>query len=280
MIPNKNGADLIGRCVEGAVRAGASEVIVVDDGSNDSSPAEAESVGAVVLRSPGRGFAAAVNEGVRAATGEVVLILNSDCFLEQDAIEQLTGALARNEKLGVCAAALLELDGSVGKSHTPGLTPWLAIRVLLAINPLTERQSGDGLEAVDTVPLACAAIRRSTWDEIGGLDERFYFYFEDQDICRRLHLADKTVALCWEAKAVHMGGASSVTRDEQRWFLVYVRSRTRYLRKHFRFGWLGFAAVWVPVALAQTAIWTLRTRPGSGIWARAWLRATRLGISG
>ena len=280
VIPNKNGADMIGRCVEAAARAGATELIVVDDGSTDSSPAEAESIGAVVLRSPGRGFAAAVNEGVRAATADVVLILNSDCFLEQDALEHLTAALAHDEELGVCAAALLELDGSVSKSHTPGLTPWLAIRVLLSLNPLTERQSGKGLEEVDTVPLACAAIRRSTWDEVDGLDERFFFYFEDQDICRRLHLAGRTVAVCWEAKAVHVGGASSVTRDEQRWFLEYVRSRTRYLRKHFTFGWLAFAAVWVPVALAQTAIWALRTRPGSGAWARAWLRAIRVGISG
>lgn len=280
MIPNKNGEDMIGRCVDAALRSGAAELIVVDDGSTDSSRAEAAGAGALVLRSPGRGFAAAVNEGVRAATGDVVVILNSDCFVEHDTLHALGRALARDEQLGVCAAALLEPDGSVSKSHTPGLTPWLAIMVILARNPFTERLPGKGIEAVDTVPLACAALRRSTWEEVGGLDERFFFYFEDQDICRRLHLTGKTVALCWDARAVHVGGASSVTRDEQRWFLEHVRSRTRYLRKHFPYGWLAFAAVWVPVALAQTAVWALRTRPGSGSWSRAWLRATRLGISG
>ena len=271
---------MIRRCVEAAALAGATELVVVDDGSTDSSPAEAESAGAVVVRSSRKGFAAAVNAGVRATTGEVVLILNSDCFVEQDALERLAGPLARDDQLGICGAALLELDGSVSKSHTPGLTPWLAIKVLLTVNPFTERDSREGLEAVDTVPLACAAIRRSTWDEVGGLDERFFFYFEDQDFCRRLRQLGRGVAVCWDAKAVHVGGASSVTRDEQHWFLMYVRSRTRYLRKHFPFGWLAFAAMWVPVAIAQTTVWTFRTRPGSDAWARAWLRATRLGISG
>jgi GT2 family glycosyltransferase len=280
VIPNKNGADLIGRCVEAAARAGASEVLVVDDGSTDASADEAEAAGAVVLPSPGRGFAAAVNAGVPTTKGDVILILNSDCYVEKDALQALTGALAESERIGICGAALLELDGKVSKSHTPALTPWRAILVLFSVNPFTERLSGKGLDAVDSVPLACAAIRRSTWNAVGGLDERFFFYFEDQDLCRRLRRTGHSVAVCWEAKAVHVGGASSVTRDEQRWFLEYVRSRTRYLRKHFPRGWWAFAAVWIPVALAQSAVWALRRRPGADAWARAWLRATRVGITG
>ena len=94
VIPNKNGADMVGKCVDAAFASGAGEVVVVDDGSSDGSPTEATAAGAMLLRSPGRGFAAAVNAGVRATTGDVLLILNSDCFLEQDALERLTGALA------------------------------------------------------------------------------------------------------------------------------------------------------------------------------------------
>jgi hypothetical protein len=280
VIPNRNGAGLIGRCVDAAIAAGAAEVLVVDDGSSDSSPAEAERAGAVVLPSPGRGFAAAVNAGARRATGDSILVLNSDCFLERDAVTRLTGALADDPGLGVCAASLVETDGSPSKSHTPGLTPWLAIQTIFSLNPFTPRRSARGVEEVDTVPLACAMIRRAAWDEVGGLDERFFFYFEDQDVCRRLHAAGWRVAVAWEATAVHVGGVSSVKRDERGWFLQFVRSRARYLRKHYRVTWLAFAAVWVPAALVQAAVWSARRGPESRRWARTWLRAAWAGVGG
>ena len=139
---------------------------------------------------------------------------------------------------------------------------------------------GHGVEEVEFVPLACATVRRAAWDAASGLDERFFFYFEDQDLCRRLRSLGWRIAVDWDAVAVHVGGASSATRDEQRWFLEYVRSRARFLRKHYRLTWPIFAIVWVPVALAQTTVWTFRKRPGSGAWARAWLRAARVGVSG
>ena len=280
MIPNKNGAGVIGRCIDAALASGATEVIVVDDGSTDRSIVEAESAGAVLLESHGHGFAPAVNAGVRKAAGELILVLNSDCFLEHDAIGGLAKALADNSRLGICAAALTETDGSPGKSHTPGLTPWLAVQTILSLNPLTPRRPGRGVEEVDTVPLACAMIRRPAWDDVGGLDERFYFYFEDQDICRRLHSAGWRIAVAWDARAVHVGGASSIKRDERAWFLQFVRSRARYLRKHYRLTWLGFAAVWIPVALARAAFWSARRRPESRRWARTWLRASWAGVSG
>lgn len=271
---------MIGRCVEAAIAAGAAEVLVVDDGSADSSPAEAESAGAVLLRSPGRGFSAAVNAGARWATGDSLLILNSDCFLERDVLIELAEALAGDPRLGVCAAALVETDGSPGKSHAPGLTLGLAIQTLLSMNPPTPRRPGQGVEGVECVPLACAAIRRSAWDEAGGLDERFFFYFEDQDICRRLRSAGWLIAVAWDAVAVHVGGVSSVKRDEQRWFLQYVRSRALYLRKHYRRTWVVFAAVWVPAALAHAAVWSVRRRPESRRWARTWLAAAWAGFRG
>ena len=209
IIPNKNGTGLVGRCVAAAFASGATEVIVVDDGSTDRSPSEAEGAGADLLASPGRGFAAAVNAGARQATGELLLVLNSDCFLEQDALGRLVDTLARDAGLGLCAAALVETDRSPGKSHGPCLTLRLALTTALAANPQTPRRRGRGVEDVEFVPLACAMIRRSAWDEVSGLDERFFFYFEDQDVCRRLRDAGWRLAVDWGAVAVHIGGASS-----------------------------------------------------------------------
>jgi GT2 family glycosyltransferase len=280
VIPNKNGADMIGRCVEAASASHAAEVIVVDDGSSDGSPAEAEAAGARVIRSPGRGFAAAVNAGADAATGDALLVLNSDCFLEPDALGRLGDALAADPRLGICAAALVERDRSPGKTHGPALTLGLALRTALSLNPRTERTRGQGIERVEFVPLACAAFRRSTWIELSGLDERFFFYFEDQDVCRRLRAQRLEIAVDWEAVCVHVGGASSATRDRPRWFLQYVRSRALYLRKHYRRGWPIFAAVWLPVALVRALAWSIRPGPDSRVWARTWWAAAWAGIRG
>ena len=280
IIPNKNGAAMIGPCVEAAAASGAAEVIVVDDGSSDTSPAEAVRAGALLVESDGKGFSAAVNTGARRATGDALLILNSDCFLEPEAVGRMAATLENDPGLGICAAGLVEPDRAPAKSCGAELTLRLAILTALSLNPLVPNTPGHGVEEVEFVPLACATIRRTAWDAASGLDERFFFYFEDQDICRRVRSLGWRIAVDWDAGAVHVGSASSATRDEQRWFLEYVRSRARFLRKHYRLTWPIFAIVWVPVALARTTVWTFRKSPGSGAWARAWLRAARVGISG
>ena len=110
----------------------------------------------------------------------------------------------------------------------PELTLGLAILTALSLNPFDpESPLVTGVEEVEFVPLACATVRRAAWDEAAGLDERFFFYFEDQDLCRRLRSLGWRIAVDWDAVAVHVGGGSSATRDEQRWFLEYVRSRAR-----------------------------------------------------
>jgi len=280
VIPNKNGAGLVGRCVEAATASGAAEVIVIDDGSTDESAAEAADAGAHVIASPGRGFAAAVNAGAAVATGEALLLLNSDCFLEPAAVGSLGEALAADGGLAVCAAGLVEPNGVPNKSCGPLLTLGLAVRAALSANPRFRGGRETGVEDVPFVPLACAAVRRTDWDACGGLDERFTFYFEDQDICRRLHDAGRRIAVDWDAVAIHVGGGSSSTRDEHGWFLQYVRSRARYLRKHYARTWPVFAVVWAPAALARAAAWCVRPGADSRRWARTWLIASWAGISG
>ena len=247
---------MIGPCVEAAAASGAAEVIVVDDGSSDTSPAEAVRAGAVLVESDGKGFSAAVNTGARGATGDALLILNSDCFLEAEAVGAMAATLENDPGLGICAAGLVEPDHGPAKSCGAELTLRLAILTALSLNPFVPNDPGHGVEEVEFVPLACATVRRAAWDAASGLDERFFFYLEDQDICRRLRSLGWRIAVDWDAVAVHVGGASSATRDEQRWFLEYVRSRARFLRKHYRLTWPIFAIVWVPVALAQTTVWT------------------------
>lgn len=279
VIPNKDGAGLVGRATAAALAAGAAEVLVVDDGSFDDSPAEAAHAGARVLRSSGDGFAAAVNTGVSAGSHDP-LVLNSDCFPSADALGRLAATLADDASLAACGAALANEDGSPTRTHGHELTLGLALRTVVGVRTPPPRDAGRGVQEVSFLPLACVLIRRSAWDDVGGLDERYRFYFEDQDLCWRLRAAGRRLAVCWEARAVHVGGASSQGRDPQRWFRQYHESRARYLRKRYRRSWPIYALVWVPVALLRAVVWTLRRGGGSRAWALAYARSAFAGLRG
>ena len=276
VVPNRDGAGMLERCLDAlACAEGVQEVVVVDDGSTDGSDERAAERGDIrVLRSPGRGFAAAVNAGVAAVHADHVLILNSDCFVEQDTASGLRAALERDASLGLCAAALVREDGSRAKTFDRQLTIGRALREAVSLH-LTPLPEGSGVAPVRFVPLACALVSRRAWDSVGGLDTRYRFYFEDQDLCWRLTRAGWGLAVDWDAHAVHVEGGSSQGRDRPRWFSQFHESRMRYLRKRYPRLWLVYALLWVPSALAHAAAWLVR---GDWAWARSYVRSAFAGL--
>jgi GT2 family glycosyltransferase len=277
IVPNKDGAGLVGRCVAAALAAGAAEVVVVDDGSTDESSGEAAVAGARVIPSRGRGFSAAVNTGVAEATGASLLILNSDCYLEPGALDELERALAATPGLAAVGAGLVEPDGSPSRSHGRLLTPLLAARADLRIKQPPLPNGTTGTELVSFLPLACVLVDREAWDALGGLDETFSFYYEDHDFCFRLSRSGRELGVCWGARAVHVGGGSSTRRDPQHWLTQFYASRGRYLRKHFGLQARLHGALWSVLALAMSLSWVVRRTPGARRWARAYAAAAAAG---
>jgi GT2 family glycosyltransferase len=278
VIPNRDGAGVLERCLDAlALARGIGEIVVVDDGSTDGSPeAAARRDGVRVLTSPGRGFSAAVNHGVAATATELFLLLNSDAFVRPDAVERLAEAVGSRPGLAICGAGLVHEDGRRSKSCDRELTLGRALReaAMLHYPPLTEQP---GLQPVQFLPLACALTRRRAWDDAGGLDERYRFYYEDHDLCWRLLRAGWELAVFWEAEAVHVGGASSVARHPSEWFGRYHESRIRYLRRRYPRGSYVYSAAWLVNALVHAGLWTVRAavqRDRSRLgWAAAYLNA-------
>jgi len=226
VVPTHDTREITLRCLAALApwaREGA-EVVLVDDGSRDGTAEAVEQRFPVVrvLRSAvARGFTAAANEGLCAAHGELMLLLNSDTEVESATLPRLFSAFEADPQLGAAGAVLLNPDGSAQWSGGPEPTlAWLFVLAsglgsALARLPGYRRLrpvDGEVRGAVDWVTGAAMAIRREAWEAIGPLDSRYRFYAQDLDFCVGLRDAGWHVALAAGFRVMHLGGATITKR--------------------------------------------------------------------
>jgi GT2 family glycosyltransferase/lipopolysaccharide/colanic/teichoic acid biosynthesis glycosyltransferase len=199
-----------------------SEIVVVDNGSGD---ATAEILAAqpdvVVLRNEyNAGFGAAVNQGFRSSTGPLVLLLNPDAELEEGSLAPLLETLRRHPDTDLAAPALILPDGSRQESprrfyepatilaRRPPLGRTALGRKLLSEHVMSE-PGGEEAGPVDWVSGAAMLLRRSGMPRHGPFDERYFLYFEDVDLCRRLQSTGRAVRFQPRSRVRHALGAGS-----------------------------------------------------------------------
>jgi GT2 family glycosyltransferase len=249
VIVTYNSAAEIGACLDAAMATGA-EVIVIDNASSDGTPDLVRQRGAAVIANPvNRGFAAAVNQGIRLVSADYILLLNPDAVLK-GSLEPLRAACAV-PGAGAAGGKLVDLQGAVqaGFSVRRFPTPLvLALEILLVNrlwpgNPANRRYRCYDLDydepaEVEQPAGAFLMIRRQVWEDLGGLDEQFYpIWFEDVDFCKRVR--DHGYRVCYEpgAVAAHRGGHSiQKILLENREFYWY-GSLLKYAFKHFHSGY-------------------------------------------
>lgn len=245
VIVSWNTADLLDAClasVHDLVPPGTStEVIVVDNGSTDGSP------GLVADRWPGvhlianpdnRGYQAANNQGMRAASGSVLLLINADAMLQRGCLAGLLRRLATDERCAIVGPRLVYGDGSFQR-WTAGRLPTLAsvASSFLFVDRLLPRSGvwiGRDLRrpaVVGWVSSACMAVRRSALEDIGLMDERFFAYMDDVDLCARAADAGWRVRYEPEAVATHLMGQST-KRQTGRSSPLAVSTFLRYVELH------------------------------------------------
>lgn len=214
VIPNLNGAGWLRDSIESiwAQTEQDFELIVVDNASTDESLAIAQSyVGrtnyTLIQNSRNTGFSYAVNQGIKAAAGEYVVLFNNDAFAEPDWLAQLIQTAETDDKIFAVQSFMIrhferELADDAGDYAT--LFGWACKR-------------GDGLYAKRyTKPCrifsACGGAslyRKSILDEIGLFDELFFAYFEDVDISWRANSLGYKNRFCPSAKCYHICGATT-----------------------------------------------------------------------
>jgi GT2 family glycosyltransferase len=225
------------------------EAIVVDQESLDGSAemVEADFPGATLIRQrPNLGFGGGNNVAYRHARGRYFMLLNSDTVVRPGWLTALVEYADAHPRAGLIGPRLLNPDGTLQYScrRFPTLaaglfrrTPleWLAPKNRFTEDYLMKNWDHAEPRDVDWLSGACLMARREMVEEIGGLDERYFMYFEDVDWCLRAHKAGWEVHYVPEPVVLHEIGRST-DRRPRRMIVMHHQSAYRYFSEHSRFG--------------------------------------------
>lgn len=251
-------------CIESLRRTGYGdfEVVVVD---NDGlKPPELPPNVLLIRNAKNTGFARACNQGIAASTGEYVVLINPDTVVEEDFFERVEAFFGEDPQAGIAGPKILDPDGNLQLSarrevtFISGLLGRTSLLTrLFPKNPFVKSQfpavtATGGPTAVDWVSGACMTVRREALNQVRGLDERFFMYFEDADLCRRVRGAGWLVYYAPEVEVVHQTGGSSRSRPKAIWLLH--KSAFLYHRKHGAHGPLNLYSALVLAGLASRAL--------------------------
>ena len=277
ILVNYNAGDEL-RAALASVRAEADglawEAVVVDNASVDGSGAIAEEFAphARLLRNgENQGFGRGVNQGLAATSAPLVLIMNPDCRLGAGALAILRSELERHQRCAMVGPRILNPDGSVqgsargdpdmltglfGRtSALQRLLPWLT---LSRRNVVADAAIASGAESavVDWLSGACVLARRSSLEAVRGFDRRFFLYWEDADLCRRLRAAGYHVRYVPGASATHRVGHSSRTAQAVA-IRAFHESAYLYYATHVAPHWLSPRRILARVLLGLRCRWRL-----------------------
>lgn len=259
LIVNWNTRDLVAQCLqslndtadrieahpcEGGLLAYGpyhAQVIVVDNASADNSAStlrENFSWARLIENARNVGFAPANNQAFQLSTGRYVLLLNSDTIVHAGAIQVLIEFMDAHAECGSGGARLLNDDGSLQPSCQPMLTPWREFWRLTFLDRIWRRATYDMSRwslvephVVETIKGACLIVRREALTPGEPLlDERYFMYTEEVDLCYRL--IETGWKLYWipQACVTHLGEASSRQAYTPMYVQLY-RSKIQFYRK-------------------------------------------------
>jgi len=246
IIVSFNCRDVLAGCLRSLVSAPPlrpHRLVVVDNGSTDGTVAylRTHHPDVRVIEPGGNiGFAAANNIAIRATTGDLVLLLNPDTVVTPGALDRLCQALESSAKAGVAGPRIVDGTGRAELSFGRMLSPLSELRQKLLVVG-NDRGTGWATRLVDRmtrrrghpdwVSGACLLIRRQVLEQAGLLDERYFMYAEDVDLCAAVRGKGHDVLFVPEAEIIHLRGRSrdaapAATRH------AYRRSHVAFYEKH------------------------------------------------
>ncbi len=275
VIVTANSRDMVLRCLEHLPPGEDVRPVVVDNGSRDDTSAAVAAArpDAIVVRlDEPAGLAHAFNRGAAAADGEAILFLNDDILATAGAVARLRRTLADRPGTAAVAGRLVEPDTLQTQArYLPAPFP-SAAALLGHATGLAALRRAPGPDsvllanttetvAVDQPAGACLLVPRSLHERLGGWDERFFFWYEDVDVCRRL---SREGTLWWVPSAAfrHEGGASFAKRERVWNLRTMLHGVLTYAGIHLTPAQRrSLGAALTVTSLARIAVFTVLRRP-------------------
>jgi GT2 family glycosyltransferase len=264
------------------------QIIVIDNHSEDGSVEAIRESGVdveIIENKENAGFGRANNAGLQRATGRVVLFLNSDTEITASTIPDLLSEFDAHPEVAAFGCKILGYDETPQHSVRgfPTLGAYLYSDTFLGVLGLFKgshdryrRKQFDfeKWQLIEVAMGAALAVRSEVVQQMQGFDPRFFMYFEEADLCRRIHDAGFRLAYSPAPVVYHVGGASS-RKNKARMMLVIRQSMFRYFRKHEP-AWKirVFTLVFKPLFLVHMGTtwlkqllraWLVRLQPDSGV---------------
>lgn len=189
------------------------------------------------------GYGAGNNFGAKRAKGEFLFFLNPDTTVFPETIDKLVEFMEKEKNVGLVAPLFLDsknkpypLQGSTI------LTPFVAIMCLSFVqklfpkNPIYKKYyyfdwDKKSIKEVDVAPGTAFLVRKKLFEDVGGFDERFFLFFEENDFCLRVKKLGFKIYINPEAKLVHLWGESTKSLENTK--EIFQKSRRYYFQKHF-----------------------------------------------
>lgn len=291
VIVSYNSAEFIGACLESVISARREvrqQIIVVDNDSRDHTVEFIrERFPEVELVTPGAnlGFAAGVNLGARHADAEFVLLLNPDTVILDHAVDTIVGFARKHPDHGLYGGRTLRPDGGLEPSSCWGepslwsmamfgfgLTTMAPKNRWLDPESLGDWQR-DSVREVGVITGCFLLAPRTVWEELGGMDERYFMYGEDADFAMRARKLGYRPVICPEAELIHEVGQCSET-PVHKTMLLY-RGKASLVRTHWRgparsLGLFFLAAGTGLRATLSTVLKRPRGGEAAGRWQMLW----------
>lgn len=248
IIVNWNTLELLTQCLKSipALRDDSTEneieVLVVDNASSDDSAQYVRDnfpLVKLIENDQNVGFAQANNQAILKSQGKYVLLLNPDTEMIADTIEILLNFIEEHPEVGAVGPRILNPNGSLQESCYPEPTLKRELWRLLHLDWLRPY----GVYRMDSWPLnqnrpvdvllgACLLLRREVLEQVGLLDENYFMYSEEVDLCFRVRKAGWQIVWVYDAQIVHYGGQST-QQIASEMFLHLYKSKLYYFRKNY-----------------------------------------------
>lgn len=182
-----------------------------------------------IIDSENRGFGAANNLGIKSALGKYLLLLNSDTLMVDNSINKLPGFLEEHREVAGVTPLVYQKDGKTLQRHFYGKFQNLGLVIFKIFRGRRPNLKNDFFYS-ETITFAAMMIKKTLLVQAGGFDEKFFMYWEDDDLCLRLAKMGFKSAVYTRAKIIHLESQSSPSKKRLE---MYYKSQSYYWQKHF-----------------------------------------------